>query len=232
MSKAILTTHTLDERKSVKKREALSFTVMGLFCLSLLAFRVYSSGTYYFAFLLWNLFLAFVPWMISTTLLLWTGLRQVKILSIPLILIWVLFFPNAPYIITDLFHLTRRGSMPIWFDLILILSFAWSGLLLGFSSMRDVAVLCAERLRGWVINLLIVGFLYLSSFGIYIGRYLRWNSWDIVSRPDAIFYDLLDIIIHPMAHQKAWGMTLLLGTMLNLIYWTIRPASGYQTTLR
>ena len=226
MSKTILTRSILDDHKSAKKKEAISFVVMGLFCVGLFALRVYTSGTYFFAFLLWNLFLAAIPWMISTTLLLWPRLRKTKVLSVPLILIWVLFFPNAPYIVTDLFHLTMRGSMPIWFDLVLILSFAWVGLLFGFSSMRDVASMCAERMRNWVINLLIVGFLFLSSFGIYIGRYLRWNSWDIISRPEALLSDLVDIATQPMSHLRAWGMTLLLGTLLNVIYWTITPVRG------
>ena len=223
MSETILTNVALEDRKRGKMRETLSFALMSTFCLGLFVLRAYRTDGLHFAFLIWNLFLAFIPWMISSAMLLWKGLRKTKVIAIPLLLIWVLFFPNAPYILTDLFHLSNRSSMPMWFDLILILSFAWTGLLFGFASMRDIAVLCAGRLQKWTINSLIAGFLFLSSFGIYIGRYLRWNSWDIVSRPQELMGDLLAILTQPMAHQKAWGMTLLLGTMLNVIYWTIRP---------
>lgn len=206
-----------------KRKEFYALSVLSVFSLIVFGLRVYLSGSLFFLFLIWNLFLAFIPWAISTVLLLSPRLRNIKVLSISLMLCWVAFFPNAPYILTDLVHLQHNLSMPFWFDLILILTFAWTGLLFGFASLRDVAMLCRQKLSMGLVNLMISGFLFLASFGIYIGRYLRWNSWDIVSRPAALLADLVDIALHPFAHPKAWGMTLLLGLMLNIIYWTFRP---------
>lgn len=206
-----------------KRKEFFSLAVLSTFCVVVFGLRVYISGSLFFMFLIWNLFLAFIPWAISSILLLSPRLRNLKVLSIGLMLCWVAFFPNAPYILTDLVHLKHNLSMPLWFDLILILTFAWTGLLFGFASLRDVALICRQKLSVTLVNIMISGFLFLASFGIYIGRYLRWNSWDIVSKPAELIADLTDIILHPFVHPKAWGMTLLLGVMLNIIYWTFRP---------
>ncbi len=206
----------------LKLREGLSLGILSIFCFSLFGIRFYLSESYFFIFLLWNLFLAFVPWFISTLLVVSPLLRKFKVVSILLILLWVLFFPNAPYIITDLFHLNKGRSMPVWFDLILILSFAWTGLLFGFFSLKDVITLAKRKIDRKVLMVITGAFLYLVSFGIYVGRYLRWNSWDILNRPDTLFLDTLEIVLNPMAHQKAWGMTLLMGTMLNMVYWTFK----------
>lgn len=208
---------------AAKRKEFYSLTVLSILCLAIYCLRVYLSGSLFFMFLIWNLFLAFIPWAISTVLVISPRLRRIKVISFGLMISWVAFFPNAPYILTDLVHLRHNLSMPLWFDMIMILTFAWTGLLFGFASLRDVALLCRQKLNVTVVNLLISGFLFLASFGIYIGRYLRWNSWDIVSRPGELMADLMDIILNPSVHPKAWGMTLLLGVMLNIIYWTFRP---------
>lgn len=223
MLKTISIKNNLSKLQFAKLKELYSFAILSFFCLGLFALRVYLSGSFFFMFLIWNLFLAFIPWAISSVLLLSDRVKKLKIAAISFLFFWVLFFPNAPYIITDLFHLQYRRDMPIWFDLVLILTFAWTGLLFGFSSMRDIESLCKQKMSRKFVNVLIAGFLFLSSFGIYIGRYLRWNSWDIISRPSVLMTDIWDIIIHPAGHPKAWGMTLLMGFMLNVIFWTFRP---------
>ncbi|MGB3466327.1 MAG: DUF1361 domain-containing protein, partial [Cyclobacteriaceae bacterium] len=86
-----------------------------------------------------------------------------------------------------------------------------------------VAVIMRSKLSVTQVKILIGGFLFVTAFGIYIGRYLRWNSWDIVSKPLVLFGDVTDILLSPTAHPKAWGMTLLMGAMLNIVYWTCKP---------
>ena len=101
--------------------------------------------------------------------------------------------------------------MPIWFDLILLLSFAWTGLLLGLLSLRDIDNILIPYLSSKWIKTILISLLFLGSFGVYIGRYLRWNSWDFISKPLHLFLDVSDRFIHPFSHPRTWGMTILLG---------------------
>ncbi|CAH0177815.1 hypothetical protein SRABI27_01177 [Pedobacter sp. Bi27] len=145
--------------------------------------------------------------------------------KLPVILLtitWILFFPNSPYILTDLFHLRLNGSAPIWFDLVLILSFAWTGLVYGLISLMDIEKHLITYLNKKLVNSLIISFLFLASFGIYLGRYLRWNSWDIISNPLGLASDILGRFLNPLSHPRTWGMTLLMGLLLNMIYFSIK----------
>ena len=91
---------------------------MSVFCVALSIVRYSITGTKLFMFLNWNLFLAIVPWTISTMLIVKNSTKLPSLVL--LIVVWLLFFPNSPYILTDLFHLKARNSAPIWFDFVLI----------------------------------------------------------------------------------------------------------------
>jgi uncharacterized membrane protein len=193
---------------------------MSLFSFALSVLRFLVTGTHSYIFLNWNLFLAFIPWIISTSLVAY-GINK-RWATGMLIFIWLLFFPNSPYILTDLFHLRSVSTAPIWFDLILILSFAWTGLLYGFQSLMDIECLVSKYMNKVWLFILTTGFLFLSAFGIYLGRFLRWNSWDIVSDPLGLLQDICNQIIHPFAHPQTWGFTLLIGVLLNMMYWSLK----------
>ncbi|MEL7534877.1 MAG: DUF1361 domain-containing protein [Bacteroidota bacterium] len=185
----------------------------------LLLYRVWMSGSATFLFLGWNLFLAWIPFLISNWLV---SKPERKSWMIVLALgAWLPFFPNAPYILTDLFHLRARPGVPLWLDLILLISFAWTGLLLGLNSLRQIQVWLFDRWgAGWSwISVSVV--LLLSSFGVYLGRYLRWNSWDILQRPGELIADIFDIILHPFVHDKATGFTLAFCFFLLMAYGSI-----------
>ena len=174
--------------------------ILSFFCFALSLFRVEISGTRHFLFLNWNLFLAFVPWLFTLILTMSPNLQKSRLAVFGMLGVWLLFFPNASYILTDLFHLSHNSSMPIWFDLVLILSFAWTGLLYGFLSLWNLEELMEQFLSKRTITLLSVVLLFISSFGIYIGRYLRWNSWDILHHPTKLMGDIGDRIINPFDH--------------------------------
>jgi uncharacterized membrane protein len=191
-------------------------------CFSFSIFRLIYSDTRVFLFLNWNLFLAFVPWFLSTILIIYPKLQEKRLILFGLVASWLLFFPNAPYILTDLFHLQFKSSMPIWFDLLLILSFAWVGLMFGFMSLWDIEKILSQKIHKHfmpVISLILLG---LGSFGIYIGRYLGWNSWDIIREPHELFYDIGNQFLNPTHHASTWGMTLFMFIFLNMIYWSFR----------
>jgi uncharacterized membrane protein len=203
-----------------RKQMTLLLFSMTIFCFCLSAIRVIFSERLMFIFLNWNLFLAFIPWFISSILINKKQLATINVFF--LIAIWLLFFPNSPYILTDLFHLRNRGDVPIWYDLILILSFAWTGLTYGFVSLLDIEKIFLQRISRRFTNIIIVVMLFVVSFGVYIGRFLRWNSWDIISNPSNLLYDIGIRISDPLAHPRTWGMTLLMGILLNMMYGSLK----------
>ncbi len=202
--------------------ETLFMGTISLLCFSFSIFRFIYTDTKVFLFLNWNLFLAFVPWAVTSITILKPNIQSYKITIIILLAVWLLFFPNAPYILTDLFHLRLKSSMPKWFDLILILSFAWTGLVFGFLSLWDIEKILTKSLNQIWISIISISLLFIGSFGIYLGRYLRWNSWDIIGEPFNLLYDITDRLINPFDHPRTWGVTIFMGIFLNMIYWTFR----------
>ncbi len=180
-------------------------TVFALLCgatmLSLVLFRVRTvlSGSLDYAFLVWNLLLAWIPLGIAYTASVFVLRRQYLVLTAPsAAILWLAFFPNAPYILTDLQHLgIPRAGVPLWFDMLLLIWFAWTGLLLGVLSlffMHDLVRRAFGRSIGWTF-VLVVG--VLGSLGIYIGRFLRWNSWDVFFHPLERLPEFLYYVSHP-----------------------------------
>ncbi|MBT3423931.1 MAG: DUF1361 domain-containing protein [Bacteroidetes bacterium] len=205
------------ERQKMYK-ESLFLGALSAICLSLSIFRfLYTDSTMYL-FLIWNLFLACIPWFLTRLLMAKPKLQKRKLIIISVIGVWILFFPNAPYILTDLFHLRLRSSMPIWYDLVLVLSFAWTGLLFGFLSLWDIEKIIGNAFNNSVKTFLSICMLFLGSFGIYVGRYLRWNSWDLLTDPFRIIYDIGHRVIFPFQHPTTWGMTMALGLFLTILY--------------
>jgi len=220
---------------SLKKSNRLNETIfLGVSCILCFFFSIYRysyTDTKMFLFLNWNLFLAFIPWALSSLVMLKPEIQNKKRTIVLLLFFWLLFFPNAPYILTDLFHLNANSSMPIWFDLILILSFAWVGLVFGMLSLWDIEKLMMKRMSSTWTSILSTAFLFLSSFGIYLGRYLRWNSWDIVHNPSGIIYDVGDRFLHPFDHPRTWGVTIFMGIFLNMVYWSLKLMKKRMSTV-
>ncbi|HEX8348673.1 MAG TPA: DUF1361 domain-containing protein [Hymenobacter sp.] len=199
--------------------------------LALITVRVFVTHKLTFVFLLWNLFLALIPFGLSTMLGLTVGPIRRRLL-LPVGIVWLLFFPNAPYILTDLFHLEPRPGVPYWYDLGLILSCAWNGLMLAFASLLEMQGLVQRRLgavTGWTF---VTTALVLSSFGIYLGRYLRWNSWDVLTNPLMLFYDILNRVLNPLAYPRTYGVTVLFSIFLLLGYVTVRQLGQMSNATR
>ena len=211
--------------QSLKANNRLSVTIiLSLSCLlsvTLQFFRMYYSGYNTFLFFNWNLFLAILPYVISTFFLLYYKKINSLLLYAIILTSWLLLFPNAPYIVTDFFHLEPRPGIPYWYDLGMIFSFAWNGLLLGFISLYDIQTAFARRFsafKGWAFAILS---LVLGSFGIYLGRYERFNSWDVLTNPAGLFLDIADRFIHPMNHPRTTLMTILFSVVLSFGYITL-----------
>jgi uncharacterized membrane protein len=147
--------------------------------------RVVLSGSYQFDFLIWNLFLAWIPFGIAYFTFTLTLKRSWLYVLIPVAaFLWLIFFPNAPYILTDFQHLRNPGpDIPVWFDVLLLIWFAFTGLLLGIVSLFLMQEIIRREFGRWPGWIFVVSVTCLSSTGIYMGRFLRWNSWDILRQP-------------------------------------------------
>lgn len=181
-----------------------------------------------FVFLTWNLFLAWIPFLLAFVLSEMNNNGTSRIKKVGVFAAWLLFFPNSPYILTDLFHLRLRSEVPLWFDLVLILSFAWNGLLLGYSSLMEIQKVLRTRLSAGVVSFFIAGLLVLCSFGIYLGRYPRYNSWDILTNPITLFSDILSMIMDPMNNTRMVGVTFFFSVFLMVSYWTLNTMINHK----
>lgn len=187
-------------------------------CVTLVVLRVRYTSKITFVFLIWNIFLALIPYAISTLLILYhEKVRNRWVLVIPFLL-WLCFFPNAPYILTDLFHLKQRSGVPFWYDLALILFFAWNGLMLGYASLLDMQAVLTKHFNLWIGWFVAIGTLMLGGFGIYLGRYLRWNSWDVVSSPRGLLHDIYVRVLDPLGHPQTYGVTVIFSVFLVIGY--------------
>lgn len=180
-------------------------------CVALLVLRWAHTHNFGGRGLLWNLFLAWLPALSS--LMAYNLYKERSRLSWVMVggcaLIWLLFFPNAPYLLTDLIHFQPQNDVPFWYDLILFIAFAWTGFFLGLVSlflMQTLVRKAAGTIASWLFAFVVLG---LSSFGIYLGRFLGWNSWDVFTHPAPLFADIVDRLRHPLAHFQTFVFSLL-----------------------
>ena len=166
----------------------------------------------------WNLTLAWVPYLCSLGLVwlhqhaphrrgLWWGL----------FVVWFAFFPNAPYLVTDWLYLPNFHE-DLWYSIGLFLTFSISGLLLSLASLYLVHTLL--RTRGGVIETwLVVGLVcLLSGVGVFLGRFVRLNTWDLVTRPGAILEDTLKYVRDPAPHARPLYFSLGFAVLLAVCY--------------
>ncbi len=189
------------------------------FSMSLLVVRYFYSSTSDYSFYPWNMFLAAIPYVISTQLL---KLKKLNVPAIAMLVIWLLFFPNAPYIITDIFHYEQRLPVPFWYDLILVISAAWNGLILGMASLLNIEKFLLRYLKPAWVSFCEFASLLLCSYGIFIGRFLRFNSWDVVKDPRVLVYTSAHHVLVPQNYLKLWVFTILFAVMLGIMYFTIK----------
>lgn len=186
-------------RKFLSKWQGL---ILATICsVTLLELRMFKTGSLHYAFLLWNLFLGFVPLAISECLINQEQLSKRKLAIGSFV--WLLFFPNAPYIITDLMHLSKYEKVP-WLDGLMLFSFAITSLAAGLLSFIQIKHVLKVYLPRLFYRLFTLGIMLLAGFGVYLGRFERWNSWDIVSHP----FSLLHNSVYNLQNPRALAVTL------------------------
>ncbi len=184
------------------------------FCLALETFRLISAGTLNFIFLPFNLLLAWIP----LGLALLTAKQPATIKMLLLSGAWLLFFPNAPYITTDLLHLKPRYDFPFWYDTLMLYAFALCGFMLGIFSLLIIYKRWRQTFSHLQARLVLLVAMVLSGYGIYMGRYLRWNSWDAFLNPLQIIGDTAQRLLHPTMYPRAYGVTALSAILIWLVF--------------
>ncbi|TND08517.1 MAG: hypothetical protein FD123_2313 [Bacteroidetes bacterium] len=204
------------------KSDQHTLAILGIssaFCIAVIIARCFVYDSHRYLFLGWNLFLAWVPVWFTFALHTKSIGRYAEATKLACLGLWFLFLPNAPYVLTDLFHLAAIPGVPIWLDWLILLSCGWTGLLLGFWSMIRVRKWILPKLSPGLGMLFVPVTLLACAYGVYLGRFERWNSWDIVSHPFAIGLDILQSLVRP----RALGMTALFSLFLAFAWWCFSP---------
>jgi uncharacterized membrane protein len=198
-----------------------------LVVMSLLTGRVLVTHSNTYLFLLWNLFLAFLPLCAA----IYAERKKMRSWSlIGVSAMWLAFFPNAPYLITDLYHLAHFRGVPLWYDALLLFTSAFTGLAMGFISLQlmekswryvwreKVFKKYSTQMR-WRYRAALVGFVFfLSGFGVYLGRVLRWNSWDVLTDSKGLVSDIAVRVVNPIDHKYTWAFTIAYAVVLFFLY--------------
>ena len=195
-------------------------TVALIFSVILLMVRIKLNKSFFYLFLIWNVFLAIIPFAITMYLSSKQNISTFKL--IVWLIIWLAFLPNAPYIVTDLIHIKTGNNTLLWLDILVVLSFALSGLFLFYLSIIDMQNLVKSKFEKIPIATLTFSILFLCGFGVYLGRFLRYNSWEIISNPHVLISDVFNILISPFQYYEAWLFTIGFGTFLAVGFWLFR----------
>jgi uncharacterized membrane protein len=217
----VTTLHSLAVRYRYHAAVLMLLAGASLVCAMLLAGRMAVTDSPHYRFLAWNLFLAWIPVVFAYVALLTSQRRTLLFVIVPVFaFLWLIFFPNAPYILTDLQHLALDvTNVPVWFDVLLLIWFSWTGFLLGIVSlyvMHNIVAGAFGRWPGWIFVLAVAG---LSSLGIYVGRFLRFNSWDVLQSPSELAVTILGQALDPSLRSLVFT-SLLTGFFL-FVYLTL-----------
>ena len=204
------------------------------FCGALALARVGLTGRAALLFLGWNLILAWVPLLVSLLIAHRhaQGRQPSRAATFALGAVWLAFFPNAPYLVTDLIHLRDRGLVLHLYDAMMVFAFAMTGLCIAFLSLWLLHALVERRVGragGWLFVAAVAG---LSGFGVFLGRFPRWNSWDIVTRPGELFATLAVHAQDPFAHPRAIGLTVMMGGLFAIAYLMLFALTSLGTAER
>jgi uncharacterized membrane protein len=213
-----LRTLLLHERRQAAVLASLAFATA--LCTVMLIVRVIYEGRLTRFGLQWNLFLAWLP-MIGALVAYNLGKRYGRRawpLILPFLGLWLLFFPNAPYILTDFIHLRPIGDVPLWYDLILVITYAMTGVFLGLVSlylMQSLVSRAFGRLTSWIFTLSVLA---VTGFGVYLGRFPRWNSWDLLTDPSALLADIWTRLSNPLGNGRTFVFSMLFSLCLAAMY--------------
>jgi uncharacterized membrane protein len=222
---------------SARARLGAALAASSLASVGLFFIGAWSNHSFVFAYLMWNLFLAWIPLLLALQL---ERILRTKLwsswLALLFTVLWVGFLPNSFYLITDYIHIQEVvPRVDLLYDVVMFSSFIFNGVVLGYISLYLVHWQLVQRVSARLASALVGFVLLLSSFAIYIGRELRWNTWDIIANPASLLLDVSDRVLNPREHPQAFTTTITFFVLLTSIYlvvWTVvryaarRPANS------
>lgn len=188
--------------------------------------RILYTGRITYGFLLWNLFLAWLPLIFAYLTL--RAIPHRRLTALIFAVSWLLFLPNAPYLVTDLMHLHYSGGNLVLYDVVMLFTLALCGLMLGAISLRWMELAVARRFGSWPGRFFVLIVLGMTGFGIYLGRFLRWNSWDMITNPLSLLQDISPHLLNPVEYWRTWAMTMLFALSLTFVYWILTGLSQLE----
>lgn len=190
-------------RLSARNQYILALGASTLVSVGLFAYGAWRNQSLEFNYLLWNLFLAWLPLVFAVRLVsalrtkLWSSWE-----TMALSMLWLVFLPNSFYMISDFIHLQDAPRVNLIYDTVMLTSFIYTGVTLGFSSLYLVHLQLRRRISRRAATFCVALTLLVSSAAIYIGRDLRWNSWDILTNPGGLLFDVSDRLLHPASYPS------------------------------
>jgi uncharacterized membrane protein len=205
-----------------------AFVLASGLCVALVVLRETRAGFDGYGFMVWNLFLAWIPFVLAVAF--YDGYRRgrSRVVLSAIVVLWLLFLPNAPYMVTDLIHLGNVPGAPLWFDAAMIGGFAATGLLLGLCSVflvHMVALRAWGPVLGW---LALAPVLALCSAGVLVGRLARLNSWDVLVRPTRLLDVLAAHLADPFASRRALALLVAYTGFLVVAYLVLYAVSSLR----
>lgn len=209
-------------RKTVNREVLRALLISNLVTVVLFLLRVIVTKDMRYWFLFWNLLLAWVPVFLA-----WLLIKQLKKqrwsdpLPLLLTLLWLVFLPNSFYLMSDLIHLKNTGEIGLLYDAVLFLSCIWNGAVAGMLSIYWVHKALLQRRTARFASLIVGATFLLTSIAIYLGRNLRWNTWDILANPAGLLFDVSERVINPLAHPQIFVTSLTFFVLLSSMYYVI-----------
>jgi uncharacterized membrane protein len=190
----------------------------GIAC-SMVVTRVVMSDSWAYAHMVWNLWLAWIPYLCALAMeaIARAGGRWSLL---PVGAIWLPFLPNAPYLVTDFVHLLEIPAIALWYDIGMLAIFAWTGGCLTAASLRSARQLVVARAGRFTGDLFVLLIAILGGFGVYLGRFQRWNSWDVVLDPGGLLADVAARLMDPAGHPRMIGVTGMFAALILVCYLT------------
>lgn len=198
---------------------AAALVYASLISVALFVGRSFVSQNIRYWFLLWNLFLAWLPLLFAGYLTQRLRTRRwLEWQNIVLTFLWLGFLPNSFYLVSDLIHLRDTGEVSHLYDAVLFASLMFNGFILGLLSILAIHYELLKRYARLRVHATIGGVLFLCGFAIYLGRSLRWNTWDVLINPSGILFDVSERVINPSSHDQAFVTTGIFFLLLSGIY--------------
>jgi uncharacterized membrane protein len=221
-------------QKTVNREVLGALLISNLVTVVLFLLRVIVTKDTRYWFLFWNLLLAWVPVLLAWLLVSQLAKRRWSD-PVPLLLtvLWLAFLPNSFYLMSDLIHLKNTGEIGLLYDAVLFLSCIWNGAVAGMLSIYWVHQALLKRRTARFATGIVASIFLLTSIAIYLGRNLRWNTWDILANPAGLLFDVSERIINPLAHPQIFVTSLTFFILLSSMYYVIWAfVRTLQTKLR